>query len=114
MSVSMPITLSTSFQRVSDLLKAAAIVKGIAEPRTNWKKIKYFYPSDGSAAGNIYFTRNPITGDLTNITGYIAKLSGGDEELNKVSEREFYSEFTTNMYVLSDVNGDKLNVELSD
>jgi hypothetical protein len=109
MSSHFRVTLSNAYQRVSDLLNAAAIAAGLQNqlPRTNWKRIKYVYPDSG-AAGTIYFTRNPL------IAGYDMKLSAPDETEDRISQREVYSECTTNMYVKSTTNGDFLNIELHD
>lgn len=107
MSQQFLVTLTINYQWAKDLLKASAIIEGVVEPRTNFKKIKYLYPDTG-AGGNIYGTR-----DINN-DGYDFVLRMTEEEIDKISQREFYSEFTTNMALKSSNDGDKLIIVLED
>jgi hypothetical protein len=107
MSLQFSLVLSAAYQKESDLIKAAALLAGVAEPRTNFTKKKYIYP-DAGAAGVIYGTRNPAA------AGYAMRLIATDEEELKESMNNVYSENTTDFYLKSTVNGDVVFVELHD
>jgi hypothetical protein len=101
------VTLSTTYQWLKDLLKTFTDAQGLAEYRTNFKKIKLLYPNTG-AAGTIYVTRNP---NLSDPAFFLENT--GDEE-NKTDERHCYNETTTGLAIKSTTNGDFLLVELED
>lgn len=105
MSLHVRVTLTTSYQKASVLIKAAYAALGLAEPRTNFTKIKYL--PDSAAVGPIYGTRNPA------IAGYDMLLNTNDEEI-KQSQNNTYTELTTDIWLKSANNGDLLNIELFD